>query len=50
MCALGPVGANQSFTADIYFDVPEGTNWTSVNFAYTSADYSTTAVYTFKAP
>jgi hypothetical protein len=32
MGALGPVAPNSSFGADIYFDVPVGSNWSSVNF------------------
>jgi hypothetical protein len=47
MGGLGPVGADTSFGATIYFDAPEGTSWTQVNFAYTSFDYSSHTVYTF---
>jgi len=32
MGGLGPVAANSAFGASIYFDVPVGSNWSSVNF------------------
>ena len=32
MGGLGPVAANSAFGAAIYFDVPIGSNWSSVNF------------------
>lgn len=32
MGALGPVAPSSSFGANIYFDVPVGSNWSSVNF------------------
>jgi len=32
MGALGPVAPNSVFVGDIYFDVPIGSNWSSVNF------------------
>lgn len=47
---LGPEGAGQRFPAVIYFDAPIGTAWTAVNFSYTSANFSTQAVYTWSAP
>ena len=42
--ALGPVGPNSIFSANIYFDVPIGSNWSSVNF-----DLDYTHVYSFLA-
>ena len=40
--ALGPVAADVSFSGLIYFDVPIGSNWSSVNF-----DYDGSVVYAF---
>ncbi len=45
MGSLGPVGPNHSFGAALYFDVPISTNWSSVNFSYTSG--VTSKVYVF---
>lgn len=42
MGGLGPVAANSSFGAYIYFDVPIGAHWSSVNFRL---DF--TSVYSF---
>jgi hypothetical protein len=36
LCGLGPEGAGATFGAEIFFDVPIGTNWTTVNFRYSS--------------
>ena len=50
--ALGSYGAvapNQCVTGDVYFDVPINVAWTSLNYSYTSADFSTQTVYAWKA-
>ena len=45
----GAVAPGQCVTGDLYFDAALGTQWTSLNFAYTSADYSTQTVYAWQA-
>lgn len=45
----GAVAPNQCVTGDVYFDVPIGVSWTSLNYSYTSANFSTQAVYAWKA-
>lgn len=49
LCGLGPEEPNTTFDADVYFDAPEGTSWTQVNFAYTSSDFSSQTVYSFSS-
>jgi hypothetical protein len=49
--ALGNYGAiapGQCVTGDIYFDATSGTQWTSLNFAYTAADFSSQLVYVWR--
>ena len=49
--ALGGYGAvapNQCVTGDVYLDAPIGVSWVSLNYSYTSADFSTQAVYEWK--
>jgi hypothetical protein len=45
---LGPEGANATFGAEIFFDVPIGTNWTMVRFRYSSG--GNTEVFVFRHP
>ena len=45
---LGPEGAGATFGAEIFFDVPIGTNWTTVNFRYSSGGNS--EVFVFRHP
>ena len=45
----GAVAPSQCVTGDIYFDAPSGSQWSSLNYAYTSADYSTQTVYVWSA-
>jgi hypothetical protein len=47
LCGLGPEGPNTTFSGDVYFDAPQGTSWTQINYEYTSDDFSTQKVYTF---
>lgn len=50
--ALGSYGAvapNQCVTGDVYFDAPINVPWMSLNYSYTSADFSTQTVYAWKA-
>ncbi len=50
--ALGSYGAvapNQCVTGDVYFDAPIGVSWVSLNYSYTSADFSTQTVYAWNA-
>jgi hypothetical protein len=49
--ALGGYGAiapNQCAIGDVYFDAPIGVSWVSLNYSYTSADFSTQTVYEWK--
>jgi hypothetical protein len=48
LCGLGPEGANATFGAEIFFDVPIGVNWTTVNFNYSSG--GNTEVFVFRHP
>ena len=41
----GAVAPNQCLTGDAYFDVSGGATWTSLNYSYTSADFTTQTVY-----
>ena len=41
----GAVAPGQCVTGDAYFDVGSGLTWTSLNYSYTSADFSTQTVY-----
>ena len=45
----GAVAPNQCVTGDIYLDAPIGVSWVSLNYSYTSADFSTQTVYAWKA-
>ena len=45
----GAVAPNQCVTGDTYLDAPIGVSWVSLNYSYTSADYSTQTVYAWKA-
>jgi hypothetical protein len=45
---LGPEGANATFGAEIFFDVPIGSNWSTVNFRYSSGGSS--EVFVFRHP
>lgn len=45
----GAVAPGQCVTGDIYFDTASGSQWTSLNFSYNSADLSTSAVYVWNA-
>ena len=45
----GAVAPNQCVTGDLYFDAALGTQWSSLNFAYTSAGFSTQSVYAWQA-
>jgi len=42
---LGPEGPNVTFAADIFFDAPNGSNWSTVNFSYSSGDISEVMVF-----
>jgi hypothetical protein len=46
LCGLGPEGPGSTFGAEIFFDVPIGMNWTSVNFSYYSSLGSKVYVFT----
>ena len=46
LCGLGPEAPNMSFGAAIFFDVPIGSNWTSVNFSYNSGVVNKLYVFT----
>jgi len=48
LCGLGPEGAGATFGAEIFFDVQIGTNWTTVNFRYSSG--GNTEVFVFRHP
>lgn len=48
LCGLGPEGAGATFGAEIFFDVPIGVNWTTVNFRYSSGGNS--EVFVFRHP
>jgi hypothetical protein len=45
----GAVAPNQCLTGDMYFEGPTGVDWSSLNFAYTSADFSTQQVYVWNS-
>jgi hypothetical protein len=45
---LGPEGAGATFAGAIYFDVPIGSNWSTVNFRYSSG--GTSEVWVFRHP
>jgi hypothetical protein len=45
----GAIAPGQCVTGDIYFDATSGTQWTSLNFDYTAADFSSQLVYVWKA-
>lgn len=45
----GPVAPNQCVTGDVYFDAPLNVPWVSLNYSYTSANFSTQTVYAWKA-
>jgi hypothetical protein len=45
LCGLGPEGPTSGFTAAIWFDVPIGSTWSSVDFSYISG---TSKVYVFR--
>ncbi|MHB1210529.1 MAG: hypothetical protein ACYC1I_12630 [Acidimicrobiales bacterium] len=50
--ALGNYGAvapNQCVTGDVYFDAPANVPWVSLNYSYTSADFTNQTVYAWKA-
>jgi hypothetical protein len=46
LCGLGFEGPNASFVAVVFFDVPSGSTWTSVNFTYYSSE-GNSQVYVF---
>jgi hypothetical protein len=46
LCGLGPEGPSSSFTAALWFDVPVGSTWSSVDFSYASG--TTSKVYVFR--
>jgi hypothetical protein len=48
LCGLGAEAANATFGGEIFFDVPTGENWSTVNFRYTSAQG--TEVMVFRHP
>jgi hypothetical protein len=45
----GAVAPGQCVTGDVYFDATSGTQWSSLNFSYTAANFSSQVVYVWEA-
>ncbi len=45
----GAVAPNQCVTGDMYFDAPAASQWTSLNYSYTSANFNIQTVYSWSA-